>query len=69
MVTLFSPFSVQRNAVSTFNFLNNEGRAVVAALLPYGDDEAAAAVGGNPAAGSNGTRVDTGGSANGSSEK
>jgi hypothetical protein len=27
--------SFQRNAVSYFNFLNDEGRVVVGALLPY----------------------------------
>lgn len=29
---------LQRNAVSTFNFLNEEGRLVAAALLPYGSE-------------------------------
>jgi len=32
----------QRNALSYFNFLNDEGRIVVAALLPYNQQEAGA---------------------------
>ena len=32
-------FVLQRNAVSTFNFLNEEGRLVAAALLPYGVEQ------------------------------
>lgn len=33
---LFLPLLLQRNALSYFNFLNDEGRSVVGALLPYG---------------------------------
>lgn len=29
-------FLFQRNAISTYNILNEEGRIVAAALLPYG---------------------------------
>lgn len=29
-------FFFQRNAVSTYNILNEEGRIVAAALIPYG---------------------------------
>lgn len=28
---------LQRNALAYFNFLNDEGRSVVGAMLPYGD--------------------------------
>jgi hypothetical protein len=51
--------ALQRNALSYFNFMNDEGRSVVAALLPAGYDptaaaeaaEAAAAAGGGGAGG------------------